>query len=132
MCKFFVVPGYGQALLGMPDTDMVNIRNMNHNTIDTHKTDRANNYSINTDNSQGSRHEQHYTNMMQEADRAKRCYANLYSISKFNCKDKPMDIDREPYEINYFLPGPTKTLIKQQVLKSHSNYREILKMYLLE
>ena len=64
MCILFVVPGNGQALLGMPDTDMLNIININCNTIVTHGTDSANNCS-------SSKHVQHYTNMMQEADRAK-------------------------------------------------------------
>ena len=43
--------------------------------------------------------------MMQEAERAKKCYANTDNISKFDNKDKPMVIDKEPDTINYFLPG---------------------------
>ena len=41
LCKFFVVPGNGQALLGMPDIDTLNIITINFNTIDTQETDRA-------------------------------------------------------------------------------------------
>ena len=46
--------------------------------------------------------------MMQEADKAKKCYANIDSISKFNNKDKPMVIDKEPNIINYYLLGPNQ------------------------
>ena len=33
-CQFFVVPGSGQALLSMPDTDVLNIININIDSID--------------------------------------------------------------------------------------------------
>ena len=59
LCKFFVVPGNGKALLGMPDIDMLNIIHRNCNTIDTQEADRANNCSTNTAICWGSRYEQH-------------------------------------------------------------------------
>ena len=37
MCKFFLVQGNEQALLGMPDTDTLNIIHIHCNTIDTQK-----------------------------------------------------------------------------------------------
>ena len=43
---------------------------------------------------------------MQEDDRAKKYYANTDSTSKFDNKDKPMVIDKEPNAIGYHLPGP--------------------------
>ena len=46
--------------------------------------------------------------MMQEVDRGKKCYANSDSISKFDNKDAPMVIYKEPNIINYFLPGPNQ------------------------
>ena len=46
--------------------------------------------------------------MMQEADRAEKCYVNTESISKNDSKDRPMVIDKEPNKINYFLPGPNQ------------------------
>ena len=49
---------------------LMSIIHINCNTIDTQETDRANNCSTNTAIYQGSRQEQHYTDMMQEADRA--------------------------------------------------------------
>ena len=33
-CEFFVVPGNGQALLGMPDTAALNIINVNIDSIE--------------------------------------------------------------------------------------------------
>ena len=105
MCKFFVVPGKGQALLGMPDIDMFNIININCNTIDKHGNHSTNNYSTNTVFCQSARHVQHYKNMMQDSDRAGKCYANADSMSKFENKDKPTVIDKEPNTINY-LSGP--------------------------
>ena len=77
--KFFVVPGNGQALLGMSDIDMLNIININYNTIITHRADRTNNCSINTTICESSRHVQQYTNMMQDADGFEKCYANTDS-----------------------------------------------------
>ena len=35
MCKYFVVLGNEQTLLGMPDIDIINIINMNIHSIDT-------------------------------------------------------------------------------------------------
>ena len=86
MCKFFVVPGYGQALLGMSAIDMLNIIHINCNTIDKQETDRASNCSTNTAICQGSRHEQHCTNVMQEVDRAKKCFANTDRLSNSTIK----------------------------------------------
>ena len=45
---------------------------------------------------------------MQKADRAEKCYANTEYISKFDNKDNLTVIDKEPYTINYFLPGPNQ------------------------
>ena len=49
---------------------------------------------------------QHYTNMRQDADRAKKYCANIDSISKFENKVKPTATDKQPNTINYFLRGP--------------------------
>ena len=50
--KFLVVPGKGQALLGMPYTDMLNIKNIDCNTIDKLGNDSTNNCSTNNTISQ--------------------------------------------------------------------------------
>ena len=76
ICHFFVVPGSEQVLLGMSGIDILDILTMNCNTIDTHKANRAIKCITNTANCQGSRCEQHYKNMMQEADSPKIYYTN--------------------------------------------------------
>ena len=98
----------GKHCLGMPDIDMFSIININCNTIETHISDSVNNCSTNTAICHNSRHVQHYTSMMQDADRAEKSYANTGSISEFENKDKPMVIDNESNTINYFLPGPNQ------------------------
>ena len=104
MCKFFVVSGNGQALLGMPHINTLNIININCNTINTHGNDIVNNWSTNTAIHQ--RYVQHYTNIMQDANRAKKCYADTDSISEFEMKDKLMVPDKECSTKIYILPGP--------------------------
>ena len=84
---------------------MLNIITINCNTIDTQETDRAINCIMNTAICEGSRHDQHNTNMMQQADRAEKCYVNTDSISKFDNKDKAIINNKESTTINYFLPG---------------------------
>ena len=113
LCKFFVVPGYGQALLDMHDIDTLNIININCNTIATHRADSTDNCSTNTAIYQSSKHVQHYTNMIQYADRAKKSYVNTDSISKFESKDKPMVTDNEAATINYFFQAQPKIMISE-------------------
>ena len=106
ICYFFVVPGNGQALLSMLDIKTLDILTINCNTIETQEADRANKYSSNIANCQDSRCEQHYTNMMQEADRPTKYYTGPDSNSKSDNKDRPMVTDSENSKINYFLPDP--------------------------
>ena len=70
MCKFFVVPGNGQALLGMPDIDMHNIIKINCDTIGTHRNDSANK-AVEIQPSTRVQNIQHYTKMMQDVDRVR-------------------------------------------------------------
>ena len=81
----------------MPDIKMLNIININCNTTDKEQqeADRANNCSTNTAIGECSRHEKHYTNMIQDIARAKKCDANTDIISKFDNKDKPTVINKE-------------------------------------
>ena len=62
LTNLIVVPGNGQALLGMPDIEILNILTINCLTRGTQKTDGATKCNTNTANSQGWRCEQHYTN----------------------------------------------------------------------
>ena len=105
MCKFSVVPGNGKALLGIPDIGALNIIKINCNTIDTDGKDSADNCSTNTAIHHSYKHVQHYTNMMQDVDRAEKSCTNIDAISKFKNKDKTMIINKEPNTISYFLPG---------------------------
>ena len=41
-CEFFVVPGNGQALLGMPDTAALNIINVNIDSIEAASMQKEN------------------------------------------------------------------------------------------
>ena len=59
ICNFFVVPRNRQALLGMPNIEILNIININCNATGTKETDTA--------ITQGTGNDHHYTNTMQEA-----------------------------------------------------------------
>ena len=56
----------------MPDTDTLNIITININTTDTQDSDKSDKCNTSTANCQDSRHGQHYTNIMQEANKAKK------------------------------------------------------------
>ena len=75
-CQFFVVPGSGQALLGMPDTDALQIININIDSIDADNVGDNEQY-INTSTTQES-------NTQHETDRTAECCANTDSFSKSN------------------------------------------------
>ena len=62
MHNFFVVPGNGQALLGIPDIEILNIQTMICNTIGTKDTDIDANYSTNRPVTHDAGSEQCYAN----------------------------------------------------------------------
>ena len=97
ICSFFVVPGNGQALLGMPDIKTLDILTVNCNTIETKEADGAENHKTNTAKCQESTSEKQYINMRQEADTIEKCYTNTDSVSKFDNKDKPLVTDNDNY-----------------------------------
>ena len=78
MCKFFVVPENGKALLGMPDIDMLIIIKIDYNTMGTHGNDSTDNCSTNTAIHLSSKHVQHYTNILQDIDRVEKSHANIH------------------------------------------------------
>ena len=78
-CKFFVVPRNGQALLGMPDIDVLNIIKVNIHSIGTEQTGGSDNCCANRPAAQKE-------DMKQERNRADRCYMNTDSISKSKIK----------------------------------------------
>ena len=66
----------------MSEINMLNVITINFNTRDTQENDKDNKFSTNTAICLDSRHGQNYTNIMQEADRAKKYCVNTDSISK--------------------------------------------------
>ena len=48
MCNFFVVPGNGQALLAIPDIEILNILTISCNTIHTEEANKDANCHMNT------------------------------------------------------------------------------------
>ena len=98
---FFVVLRNGQALLGMPDIEILDILDINCNTTGTQEADRATKCNTNTDNDQILVGEQLYTNPRQAADRLENGYTNIGNSNlKSNNVDKPM-----VKYYNSFFPG---------------------------
>ena len=73
-CQCFVDPGNGLALLGMPDTDDLQISNINIDSIDAEDAENSEWY-INTSTAQES-------NTKQETGGAAKCCANTDRILK--------------------------------------------------
>ena len=99
--QFFVVPVNAQALLGMPDTDALQIININIDSIHVDAEDVENSeWYINTSTT-------HESNTKQETSGAAKCCANTDSISKStNNSTKSMVNTNENKPIKYFLSGP--------------------------
>ena len=76
ICSFFVVPGNGKALLGMPDIETLGTLTITCNTMDTKEGDEAEQHRTNTADSQELTSEQHYINMRQEAYTPEKCCTN--------------------------------------------------------
>ena len=83
MCKFLVVPRNGQALLGMPDSDALNIINVNIHLIGTEQDGGGDNCYTNKTTAQRE-------DMKQETNRDGKCCTNIGSISKPGDKEKQM------------------------------------------
>ena len=126
--KVKIILRNGQALLGMSDTEIINIITINCNTIGMQETGRAAKCSTNKANNQGSGCEKHCTNARQEASRPGRCYTNTSHNLNLKSNNTDMPVVNKN-EINYFLPAPLKIMTRKQVLKSQSNYKQILKMF---
>ena len=54
ICTLFVVPGNGQALLGMHNIEILDIQTIHCNTIGTQEAHKTTKYTTNTVNGQGS------------------------------------------------------------------------------
>ena len=98
-CKFFVVCRNGQALLGMPYIDTLNIININIYSIGTEQAGDC-------DNCYTSKPTAQREDTKQETNRAEKCYTNADSISKSNSKDKPTVNNQLSNMVDYFIPEP--------------------------
>ena len=76
-CNFLVVPGNGQALLGIPDTKLLNILNISCSTISTEEEDRDANCSKNRHTIHDVGNEQHCANTVPKR-RFSRSNSNMY------------------------------------------------------
>ena len=65
---FFVVPRDGDALLGMPEKELLNILQINCNTIGTKKEEKGMNCNQTKKNAISARSEQCYTNNTPEKE----------------------------------------------------------------
>ena len=117
-CRFFVFPRSRQALLGMPDTDMLNI-------MSAEKVGGSYKCCTNMDTIQGSEPKQ-------ETARGAKCYTNTDSISKSrDNKTKPM-VKRKSHKMTeYFLLVLTYESDKRRELKPHHKCIKTLMMYLM-
>ena len=109
-CEFFVVPGNGQALLGMPDTDVLNIISINIHTIGDEDARDSKQYT-NMHTVQGS-------NPRQETDSEERCCTNTDSISKFANNTKLKADVKANKTPEYFLAGSTHDSDKRKSAES--------------
>ena len=90
------VSGNGQALLGMPDTDPLNIINI---------------HSIGTEHGGGNencctnKYAAQSADIVQKTNRTEKCYTNTDSILKSENTDKPKVNNKLSNTTDYFLPG---------------------------
>ena len=120
--KFFVVPGNGQALLGMPDTDALNIIKINVHSIGDEDT-RDNKWCANMHTVWGS-------NQGQETDRAEKCCTKNDSISKSTKNNtKPMVKAKLINQQNIALWVQTMIVTKGRELNQHSRYIKTSMMF---
>ena len=97
-CKFFVVPRNGQALLGMLETDALNIIKIYINAIGAEEAGGSDRCCTNMHTVQGAK-------LKQETDGAEKCYTNMDSISKSNNKTRPRVKSNSYKTIEYFRAG---------------------------
>ena len=113
-------------MLGIPDIDVLVIIKVNIYSIGTEQTGDSDNCCPNRSTAQTE-------DMKQETNMAQKCYTKTDNISKSNNKNKPMIDNQSSNTVEYFLPWLSyDSNKKKRVLKSHSNYEETLKMYLMK
>ena len=110
-CRFFVVPRNRQALLGMPDTDVLNIIEIDIDSIGTEDA-RDSKWCA-------SMHTVWEPEPKQETERAEKCYTNMDSILKLRGNNtKPMVKTKSNKTTEYFLSGLTYESNKKKSAES--------------
>ena len=99
MYTFFVVVENRQALLAMPDIDVLNVININITSIGTEHGGGKDNCCTNEATAQR-------TDMMPERSRTEKCYTITGSILKSDNTDKTTVNNKLSNTKGYFLPGP--------------------------
>ena len=113
ICIFFVGPGNGEALLAMPDIELLNILNINCNTVVTEKDKKGTNCNMRIDSILGAGSEQCCAITGPERSCAKTnsntsCYTN--SGSNLDLNNRPHDALRPTVnnnEIECSIPDPS-------------------------
>ena len=121
-CNFFVVPGNRQALLGMPDTDVLNIIKININALGAEQTRDSDKCCTNI-------HTVQRVKPKQETVKAEKWYTNMDSISNLNNKTKPMFESKSHKTTQYFLSGLSYESEKKRSTKTtkqiHKDFEDV-------
>ena len=120
-CNYFVDPGNGQALLGMPDIDILDVLTINFARIDI-QTQNEQIYNKVED-------EQHCNNKMQEAGKPGKCNVNATSIQNSDNSSNPAVMDNDNSKIKYFLPGSRQVADKRasaEIIQNYIEFNDIL------
>ena len=125
-CKFFCSSWeWSGALLGMPDTDALNIININIHSIGAERHRIGSKWCANIHTVQGS-------TQIQETQGAEKCCANKTSISKsINNSTKPMVKAEADNLTRYFIAGQNVIATKEKVLNQCNRYIRTLMMCLV-
>ena len=112
-CTFFVVWGDGEALSSMPDIELLNILNINCNTIGAENDAKGMNCNVNKDGTMDAGSKQFSANIGLERSCTKTnsnadCYTNIATNSNLNNRPCTAILPMVNNEIRYFLHGPSR------------------------
>ena len=118
------MPKNGQALLGMSDTDILNIIKINIDSLGAEDA-RDSKWCA-------SKHTVQESELKQETDRAEKCYPNMDSISKSGDNNtKPMVKTKFIKQQNISLQVQTMKVTRKRVLNPRNEYVKTSLMYLM-
>ena len=129
--NFYVVPGYGQTLLGMPDIKLLNIFNISCNT----KEDKDEICNTNIHSTHDAASKQCCANTGPERSCTRKtsnkyCYTNIGSNSNINNSNAFIPTVKIMRSYIFF-QALVKKVAEEQVLKSQNKHKGILKMFLM-